>query len=106
MIRLAPPTSWRRRGDLAIGGIPIGSFLGQTKSAQARRFGGFDSLVILIGEARFHMYMFCHLERISFWQLSVHRAGGVSDDDKMIIAQLRVCTLARSAQPEGNSSKV
>jgi hypothetical protein len=75
MIGLPPPTSRRRRGDLAIGGIPIGSFLGYAKSAQARRFGGFDSLLVLVGEHRFHMYMFCHLERISVWQLIVPRAG-------------------------------
>jgi hypothetical protein len=55
-----PPPSRRRRGDLAIGGVPFGSFLGETKSAQPRRFKGFDLLRILVGELRLHMYVFCH----------------------------------------------
>jgi len=69
MIELMPwPFSGRRRRDLAIGRVPIGSFLGETKSAQARRFGSFDLLLVLGGGLRFHMYMFCHLETISVWQ--------------------------------------
>jgi hypothetical protein len=56
---MAPP-SRRRRGNLAIGGVPFGSFLGETKGAQSRRFDGLDLLLVLIGELRFHVYMFCH----------------------------------------------
>jgi hypothetical protein len=60
MIERTPSPSRRRRGDLAIGGIPFGSFLGETKSAQPSRFDGFDLLCILVGELRFHMDMFRH----------------------------------------------
>jgi len=52
------------RGGRATCGIPIGSFLGQPKGAQARGFIGLGSPFVLVGRQNFHMYSVCHLERI------------------------------------------
>jgi hypothetical protein len=90
MIERMPPPSRRRRGDLAIGGVPFGSFLGETKSAQPRRFDGFDLLRILVGELRFHMYVFCHHGNGTvLW-------GGIYDVGKIAIGQRQVCACKRS----------
>jgi len=52
------------RGGHATCGIPIGSFLGQPKSAQARCFIGVGLPLVLVGWQNFHMYCVCHLERV------------------------------------------
>jgi len=52
------------RGGHATCGIPIGSFLGQPKGAQAHCFIGLGLPLVLVGRQNFHMYSVCHLERI------------------------------------------
>jgi hypothetical protein len=81
-----PPPSRRRRGDLAIGSVPFGSFLGETKSAQPRRFEGFGLLSVVVGELGFHMYVFCHHGNgIVLW-------GGIYDVGRITNGLRQVCT--------------
>src|SRR5437016_5366705 len=90
MIELIPPPTFRRRrGDLAIGGVAVGSFLGETRSAQARRFCGFDLFLVLGGRRHFHMDILRHLKRISIWQWYW---VGVRYGDNMAIGQPRAYT--------------
>jgi hypothetical protein len=52
------------RGGLATCDLPIGSFLGQPKCAQARCFGCFGLPLGVVEPHDYPLRFFCHLERI------------------------------------------
>jgi hypothetical protein len=64
LTRSARPAFRRRRFGREAGGLAVSFFLGQTKPAQARHFGGFDLLCVCVGWACLYMHMFSHQEQI------------------------------------------
>jgi hypothetical protein len=91
LIGLTLPDSWGQRDDFASGGLPVGSFLDQTKRAQPRGFGRFGLLLVFAGWANFHVYVFYHVDILWLGHRVVRRAVPFMPAIKSMIGRVCVC---------------